>query len=620
MSMLSVSNLSFYAGQRSLISDVSLNARAGELIALLGANGAGKSTLLKLLAGAYKPAKGDIILNGKALQAYDTMQLAQLRAVLNQQNNVSLPFTVAELVMMGRYPYFKNKPSATDYKIVNEVMDATGVTAFAARSYLTLSGGEQQRVQLARALAQLWHQKNALLLMDEPVTGMDILYQQQTLAILKAMARKGHLVISVLHDMNLASHYADRVIMLKNGRKWYDGTQHEILKPKAVYEIFEVEADVVTNPSTLKQMIMPREVVFQNNIQLNPTDMKTTLSELKEKYTEYKTANPKKRIREIAADLNVSEAELVATGLGETSTLLKHDFEALIKQVPTLGYVMALTRNDYCVSERKGIYEKISFTPHAGLVLGEDIDLRLFMQHWHFGFAVNENDRHSLQFFDKAGVALHKIYMTDKSDMEAYHTLISTYKSEAQEFIAVSPASAKPSVEMPDDAVDDHGFKQAWKDIKDSHEFFGILKRFNVSRTQALRLAPDGFARKLDADQFRKACETCAAENVPVMIFVPNHGCIQIHTGHINKLVEMGPWYNVLDPEFNLHLRTDAIAESWHVIKPSTDGDVNSIELYDTNGDMILQMFGKRKPGIPELNEWREVVRQLTEEQDSVKL
>lgn len=609
--MITVNNISYKAGHRTLVSDVSFSIRPGEMVALLGANGAGKSTLLKIIAGTHKAEKGLVVFNGKPLEAYTTAELAMNRAVLNQQNNVSLPFTVAELVMMGRYPYFKNLPGANDSQIVKKVMSATGITHMADRSYLTLSGGEQQRVQLARALTQLWQQKNSLLLMDEPVTGMDILYQQQTLAILKAMARRGHMVICVLHDMNLASHYADRVMMLKNGRKWYDGSPQEILQPKSVYEIFEIETDIVINPSTLKQMIMPREVAFNYKQTLNTTDMETTQNNLKQRYTEYKAANPKKRIREIANELNVSEAELVATGIGETAIPLKKDFENLLKRIPELGYVMALTRNEYCVSERKGVYENISFTPHAGLVLGEDIDLRLFMQHWQFGFAVNENDRRSLQFFGKTGTALHKIYLTDKSNEDAYQNLLIDFTESSVQTISVLPKENKRAAEMPDEAVQVDDFKTAWKGMGDSHEFFALLRRFNVSRTQALRLAPEGFAKKLNAENFKKACELCAGNNVPVMIFVPNHACIQIHTGNIDKLVEMGPWYNVLDPEFNLHLRMDAIAETWHVIKPSTDGDVNSIELYDEQGEMILQMFGKRKPGVPELTEWREVVNGL---------
>jgi putative heme degradation protein/ABC-type hemin transport system ATPase subunit len=611
--MLSVNNISFQAGHVKLVRDVSFRVRAGEMVAILGANGAGKSTLLKMLAGTHKLQTGQVILNGKPLNTYTAPELARCRAVLSQQNTVSLSFTVHQLVLMGRYPHYKHAPSANDLAIVDEVMKATGISNLAGRSYLTLSGGEQQRVQLARALAQLWQQENGLLLMDEPVTGMDILYQQQTLAILKAMARKGYMVISVLHDMNLAAHYTDRIIMLKHGRKWYDGTPQEVLQPKSVYEIFEIEADVVINPSTLKQMIMPRELVYQHNENnLTLPDMETTISILKEKYEAYKTENPKKRIRDIAADLKVSEAELLATGLGDTVTLLKKDFENLLPQVNSLGYVMALTRNEYCVSERKGVYEKISFTPHAGLVLGDDIDLRLFMQHWQFGFAVNENSRKSLQFFDGTGVALHKIYLTDKSDHAAYEQLVNDFTDNSANTITVTVPERTPLVELPDAAIETAEFQQGWKAMKDSHEFFGLLRKFKVSRTQALRLAPYGFARELNVEAFKEACEMCAQNQVPVMIFVPNSGCIQIHSGNITKLVAMGPWYNVLDPEFNLHLREDAIATTWHVTKPSTDGDVNSIELFDANGEMILQIFGKRKPGVPELAEWRSLINGLT--------
>lgn len=336
--------------------------------------------------------------------------------------------------------------------------------------------------------------------------------------------------------------------------------------------------------------------------------METTTSTLKTRYEEYKLANPKKRIRDIAADLKVSEAELLATGFGETVTLLKKDFENILKQVNSLGYVMALTRNEYCVSERKGIYQNISFTPHAGLVLGEDIDLRLFLQQWHFGFSVKENGRESLQFFDQQGTAIHKIYLTDNSDKAAYEKLVSQFEDVENQEISVNPQQSSPIAQLPDAAIETVAFQDAWKAMQDSHEFFGLLRKFKLSRTQALRLAPAGYAKKVDLQTFKTIAETCSAQQIPVMIFVGNKGCIQIHSGNITKLVPMGPWFNVLDPEFNLHLREDMVAEAWHVIKPSTDGDVNSIELYDVDGEMILQMFGKRKPGIPELTEWRELV------------
>ncbi|WPU91490.1 ChuX/HutX family heme-like substrate-binding protein [Mucilaginibacter sabulilitoris] len=329
---------------------------------------------------------------------------------------------------------------------------------------------------------------------------------------------------------------------------------------------------------------------------------------LKEQYLAFKAQNPKKRIRDIATALQVSEAELLMTSLGENTVILNDTFEDILKEIPSLGYVMALTRNEYCVHERKGIYTKVSFTPHAGLVLGADIDLRLFMNQWKLGFAVEDNGHKSLQFFDCNGVAIHKIYLTEKSNIENYNGLVNRFRKTEQKTVMVLPAEAPAKFEKSDDEIDLPAFHQAWETMQDTHEFFGLLKRFGLSRTQALRLAPKGFAKQTDINSFKKVMQSCSAQQIPVMVFVGNNGCIQIHTGTVTRLVEMEIWFNVLDPEFNLHLRQDAIATIWHVAKPSADGDINSLELYDKNGEMIMQLFGKRKPGLPELNEWRKIL------------
>ena len=329
---------------------------------------------------------------------------------------------------------------------------------------------------------------------------------------------------------------------------------------------------------------------------------------LKEQYEAFKAQNPKMRIRDVAAALRVSEAELLMTGLGENAILLKDDFEAILKEVPSLGYVMALTRNEYCVHERKGVYKNISFSPHAALVLGEDIDLRLFMNQWKLGFAVEDKALKSLQFFDPNGVAIHKIYLTEKSQAENYDTLVSKFRNTDRQAVTVSPAVPSVNREKPDNEIDKAAFHAAWKALRDTHEFFGLLKKFELSRVQALRLAPEGYAHQIAVAGFKNVMQACSAQQVPVMVFVGNHGCIQIHTGTVTKLVEMGPWFNVLDPEFNLHLREDAVASAWQVTKPSADGDINSMELFDQNGEMIAQFFGKRKPGIPELKEWKAIL------------
>ncbi|MBX3256334.1 MAG: hypothetical protein KF862_19515 [Chitinophagaceae bacterium] len=336
--------------------------------------------------------------------------------------------------------------------------------------------------------------------------------------------------------------------------------------------------------------------------------MSATTTTLLEKYEEVKRQNPKMRIRDIAKHLQSSEAELLATGIGSHVTLLEGDFENFLKEVSSMGKVMALTRNDHCVHERKGVYNNVSFENHVGLVLDPDIDLRLFMMHWKYGFAVNENDRFSFQFFDKSGEAVHKIYMIEQSDMLAYERIKAAYTAPDQSKPVITEAYKPTPAEKPDSEIDVAGFRDEWKNMTDTHQFFGITRKYGVSRVQALRLAPEGFVQEVSNDTTERLLQYSADKQVPIMIFVGSRGCIQIHTGEINKLMRTGPWYNILDPELNLHLRTDMIARSFIVKKPSEAGIVTALEVFDKEGNLIVQFFGKRKPGIPELESWREAV------------
>ncbi|PJJ85012.1 hemin-degrading factor [Mucilaginibacter auburnensis] len=336
--------------------------------------------------------------------------------------------------------------------------------------------------------------------------------------------------------------------------------------------------------------------------------MENTLTTLKQQWEQLKNEEPRLRIRDAAAKLCVSETELVNTDAGANNTLLKPEFQEILKEISTLGYVMALTRNNHCVHERKGVYTKVSFNGPVGSIVTPDIDLRLFMHHWHFGFAVNEDERFSLQFFGADGSAVHKIYLTDKSDVNAYHQLVTKYKADyQQQELVITPAKLE-AVEKPDHEVDIKAFHDAWVNLKDTHEFFGMLKKFELTRTQALRLAPEGYANQISVQALKDTLKKASETNLPVMVFVGNPGCIQIHTGEIKKLVQTGPWFNVLDPEFNMHLRDDGIASVWLVKKPTTDGAVHSLEVFDKKGDIIVQFFGKRKPGVPEDEAWRSVL------------
>ncbi|MPS66117.1 ChuX/HutX family heme-like substrate-binding protein [Chryseobacterium sp.] len=340
--------------------------------------------------------------------------------------------------------------------------------------------------------------------------------------------------------------------------------------------------------------------------------MSTLVNDLKEKWEALKAENPHVRIRNAAAELGVSEAELLATNVGEGVTVLRPEFKEILTEVEQLGKVMALTRNEECVHERKGTYLNGDFSsPHAQLFVGEDIDLRIFLNHWKFAFAVVEGDRKSLQFFGKDGLALHKIYLTKDSNEAAFDVIVEKFKAEEQtstfEFEAVAPKAE----EKADADIDVEGFQKAWTELKDTHDFFMMTRKFGVSRTQALRLAPEGFTKKIDNAKVVNVLEDASEKQLPIMVFVGNRGIIQIHTGTVKKTLWHQQWFNVMDPDFNLHLDVTKIAEAWIVKKPTEDGEVTAIEVFNKEGDFIVQFFGKRKPGIPELQEWKDLVADL---------
>lgn len=271
--MLRVESVNYEVNKRHLLKDVTFNMHSGEMVAVLGANGAGKSTLMRLLCGEKQVSSGVIALHGKELCHYTKKELAGKRAMLNQHNTVTMAFSVQEVVMMGRYGQYGSRPLPKDLLAVKESIEICGISHLAERSMLTLSGGEQQRVHLARVLAQLWNTRNGLLLMDEPISNMDIQYQHQTLAIMAALAKKGFMVITVLHDLNLAAQYASRVLILKNGRKWWDGRPIEVLTQTHIYNAFNINARVQTDPETLKTNILPGEILldasdFNSNVRM----------------------------------------------------------------------------------------------------------------------------------------------------------------------------------------------------------------------------------------------------------------------------------------------------------------------------------------------------------------
>ncbi|MFZ6657797.1 hemin-degrading factor [Undibacterium sp. TJN19] len=338
----------------------------------------------------------------------------------------------------------------------------------------------------------------------------------------------------------------------------------------------------------------------------------------------------KARHRDIAESLNISEGELiaahVAASLDDDNVILrairlKSEWPDIIESLEPLGEVMALTRNASCVHEKVGVYRKASHSNHMGLVLGGEIDLRVFYQHWAHGFAVSEKTEQglqsSLQFFDASGLAIHKIFMKPQSDIAAYEAVVSRFTAEEQITGMQTQATPEKSLELKDADIDVNGFRQAWASLRDTHDFFGLLRKFAVSRTQALRLAEEKFVQKVEISSCQELLQSASNEGVPIMVFTGNLGMIQIHSGAIKKIAVMGPWVNVLDPGFNLHLREDHIASAWVVKKPTTDGLVTSLELFDKEGETIAMFFGERKPGKPELCEWRALIDNLLQESES---
>jgi putative hemin transport protein len=329
-----------------------------------------------------------------------------------------------------------------------------------------------------------------------------------------------------------------------------------------------------------------------------------------------RTANPKTRERDLATQLGISEAELVAAHCGEGVTRIEPRVNDLLAGLEAVGEVMALTRNESAVHEKIGVYDKIVTGSHNAMVLGENIDLRIFPKVWVHGFAVERRDgdgiRHSLQFFDEAGVAVHKVHLRPASSLNAYRNLVTALESPNQEpaILIADPASgAEGETVAPAANLDD--LRNRWSRLTDVHQFFGMLKTLKLSRRQAVRMVGGEYAWLLDKDAVTAMFHRAAESELPIMCFVGNRGCIQIHSGPVRSIKPMGPWINVLDETFHLHLRTDHIDEVWAVRKPTRDGHVTSLEVYGADGEMVIQFFGKRHEGEGERDDWRSMAENL---------
>ncbi|MET3495894.1 hemin-degrading factor [Variovorax boronicumulans] len=337
------------------------------------------------------------------------------------------------------------------------------------------------------------------------------------------------------------------------------------------------------------------------------------------------------RHKDAAAAMGLSEGAAIAAHTGThdkplRATPLKGPWVELLQALELCGPVLALTRNETTVHEKTGVYEKVSGSDKMGLALGEAIDLRLFFGRWHAGFAVSEAAANagvlpslSLQFFNENGVAVHKIFAREATDRDAFQSVIDSHAApEAR--VAFVPADAKAAARE-DSAIDASGLAQAWRGMQDTHEFFGLLNKFEVERQQSFRLTEGEFTQRAQTSAVRELLQEASFDGTPIMVFVGSPGCIQIHSGPVVRVEPMEMhgmlWLNVLDPGFNLHLREDRIASVWIVEKPTSDGVVTSVEAFDAEGELMAMFFGARKPGVPEREEWRQIVRKLPRQNDA---
>ncbi len=324
--------------------------------------------------------------------------------------------------------------------------------------------------------------------------------------------------------------------------------------------------------------------------------------------------NKNMRERDIATKLGISEAQLIAAYVGHGTTQIVSHPDQVMHAAATLGEVMALTRNASCVSEKIGVYENYHTGVHAAMVLTQDIDLRMFPSHWRHAFmvekATDDGLRRSLQVFDAAGDAVHKVFMRGDTHVAEWDTAKAEIALPDQSTTLVVETRIPTEVAKADASKVDI-LRKEWARMTDTHQFMRLTSKLKMNRLGAYRIAGAPFVRPLvpaAIDQMLHAVQTAGIE---IMLFVGNKGCIQIHTGPLATLKSMGPWQNVLDPRFNLHLRLDHVAEVWAVDKPTQRGPAMSVEAFDADGMLIFQVFGVGKEGRDSRPEWRDLVANL---------
>lgn len=352
-----------------------------------------------------------------------------------------------------------------------------------------------------------------------------------------------------------------------------------------------------------------------------------TQPSLSERWEQLQQAQPKLHTRDAARELGVSEAQLLATQIGHGTQRLRaseQDIQALLERLPELGRIKAITRNEDAVLERAGEVtpvrrdEQGRVVPGTGFA-GGPIDLRFGNAGWGSAFAVVQAGRagktsRSLQLFDRQGNAVHKVYLDNEQHVAQFDQLVADFRMADQHAVlTVEPAAppALPAAGATPSAEAIRQLRQSWQELTDVHQFPRLLRELKLTREQALQLIGPESAWRIRPQAAQALLEEAKARQQPIMVFVSNGGMTQIYSGLIGKTATVGEWYNVLDPDFNLHLRASAVDHGWVVRRPTDHGMVTSVEFYDAQGRQIVNFFSRRERGQPETGQWRQMVEAL---------
>lgn len=319
-----------------------------------------------------------------------------------------------------------------------------------------------------------------------------------------------------------------------------------------------------------------------------------------------------------AALLNSSEGALQACRVGREKVWPLKDMVAVLKALPSLGRVLALTRNQGVVNEYKGIYPEPKLgeagSHAAGIFLDiGGLDLRLFMSHWHWACAIEDETpkgkRLSLQFFDQHGCAVHKVFSLEETNLTAWQALLDEQTVAAEDAVLPQFVTAEP--EQHPEPASPNQVAEEWRQMKDVHQFFSLIRRHRITRFSAVKAMPDDLSREVSIDAFQQLVDATAEKAMEIMIFVGSRGCVQIYTGKTQGIKPMRGWLNIFEENFTLHANPETFAHAYVTRKPQSSGWVTSLEVFDKWGTLLLQMYARREENGPEQTAWTELLAQL---------